>query len=159
MRNERVFTGEIIKSFRELSVPAYKIPDMPRVPIIQDGKETGTRFIPQKPFDIVADIKDLFIGIECKFFKGNRTIKREYFQRKDNNQLDNLLKHNNCFIFLNLWKSRDFNKLIILDRDKIIYLNGWGVITSTELSEMEYVSGFRGQYDLTGFCRKILSLR
>ena len=72
-RKEKDFQKELIDSLRLDSWTADKFPDMPR--------SSNTRFIPEKPADIVgADDNALYVLIECKFANKVKKLSLKDFQ-------------------------------------------------------------------------------
>jgi len=146
MRKEQTFCTEIINSFEQKGIWAYKIPDMPRF------KGQKTRFSIKKPFDIIVDYYSRFMAIECKFSRGFKAMNISQFEKKNNNQIDNLLQHNLCYIFLNIFIPREINRLLIFDREAIGDLVLKKRYTKKELEAWpKYIDGRQGLYYLSEF--------
>lgn len=148
MRKEKNFVSDIMHSLNQMpGLTAYKIPDAP----VFEGQKT--RFSPTKPFDIVADYCGKFIAIECKMFKEYKAVSLGLFRRQKegvikNCQLTNLLRHECCYVFINIFVPREMNKLIILNRSDIKHIIDGHTIRKKELEEFEYVESKKGIYEV-----------
>jgi hypothetical protein len=59
---EASFNTDVVRSCRELGFFAHKLADMPRMPGV-------TRFIGEKPVDVIAGVWGRFVGLESKQLK------------------------------------------------------------------------------------------
>lgn len=150
--NEKVFVSHVVKSLNSIEgVWAYKIPDSPAF----SGQMT--RFGTSKPFDIIVDMMGEFIAVECKYMKGYRQLNKSTFQKKKDDiitrcQLSNLLEHEKCFVFINVFEARKINDLVVLDRNGITFLLDVGHFNKRSLMEMYKIKcGKNYHYDFEEF--------
>ena len=161
-RNEKKFVSEVVNSFIDRGVMAYKIPDLP----IFFGSKM--RFAPKKPFDIVVDCSGRFVAIECKFKNGYQAFGLRDFVKKDksgkevNNQIKNLLNHERSYIFLNVFIPRQVNSLYIIGQKWMRRILKGESIKALDLKEMHVfeeenvIEGCNNGYYLSKFILGIL---
>ena len=149
MRNEAKFQTDVKKSIEAIGGVPRKFNDFPVF------KGSKTRFVPIKAYDFAVDMKNVFVAIECKFMRGFKSINKGMFlQKKDgliiNNQLNNLLEHEFCFLFINVFEPYHYNKLIILNAVHIVRLAADESFGKDALMEMHHIEFEmkKGIYDL-----------
>lgn len=114
------FNSIMVRSLRNISLHAHKIPDMP-------FRGNGTRFIPQKPYDIFAVGHDGFLAIEGKLVKPKTksTYSKFSFNKIEKHQFDNLIDANERkmgvgVLALYIWRSNKIKEVNIVPIDFIL---------------------------------------
>lgn len=176
---ESKFQKEIIDSIRSIGGHAEKFPDsirqspMKKCPVCGNSffDNSGTRFIPTKPYDISATIDGISLAIECKQLKELKSFHINSFRsnkEKENdigfyewNQISKLMEHRasggRSYAFLNIrTKEPRLNYLLILNITFIIelYESGHMSLKKYELEEMieeQGIKGSKGLFNLIKF--------
>jgi Holliday junction resolvase len=121
----------------------FKIPDIP-------ASMTMMRFMPDKPFDVIAVVKGIPIAIEAKMIKDHKS-----FGAKDlrETQVSGLTEFKNAggrsFVFLNIRRPADKDKGVKRLNRLLIFEAGWlidrGQIYKKELIEIDEKFGIEGK--------------
>jgi hypothetical protein len=160
--HEKIFQGELKKSIEAEGGLCYKFPDM----ILTQN----TRFIPEKPADLIAVVNNKPILIECKMIKeiknirpnffGNTKEKKEKVHWSEYRQVKELFKFykngNDAYYAINLRVSRKINQLILIHIEMFLsYFLSNDMITKEKLIELgrQGIEGSKGLF--TGITKKI----
>lgn len=152
--NEQMFTSNIIRSLNNVEgVKAIKIPDAP----IFEGQKT--RFGIKKPYDMTVDMYGRYVAIENKYMTGYKKFNKNQLIRVGtkgsvNNQIENLLEHKYCFVFLNVYVHRMFNRLYIFDKKIIKYIRDVGSLDKREIASLPAIECRKKFFEMTPWCRK-----
>ncbi|MBV6342414.1 hypothetical protein [Candidatus Magnetobacterium casense] len=168
---ESVFQREVINSIKTLGGVAYKFPDAVRGEVDDGEGGKKQRFIPPKPFDIIACIGGESIAIECKMIKEVKAFPLKAFCSAKEaekgvyyiewNQIKRLLEHEltgdgKSYVFLNVRKTEVGNR-----KNVLIILSIWEIIGELErgakslpktmiesLMEERGIHGAKGEFNL-----------
>lgn len=145
---EAVFNTEVVRSIRALGGFAHKLGDSVR--------SEQTRFIGEKPCDIIAGVFGKFVGIESKQFKEMKGFSIRLLRDNQIEALSEMVRTGNrAFVFLNvrlnIAGSRPESRLYYWDFAK------WDrqSIGVKVLRTLPFIKGHKGIYDLTELFRDI----
>lgn len=152
---EANFTTEVRKSLEELGVWSYKIPDAIRGP--------NTRFIPEKPFDVIASYKGIPIAIETKFMKSWRPFGKEDFQKSQLKELTNFQKkgQGRSFVLLNIRTPKKENVCIIFEWwafESDLKSRMLSVQELKDVAKVHSIKGKNGLYNFQVFLDRYVSI-
>jgi len=150
---ESIFQKEIKESLRDLGAWCEKFPDMP-------GFSDDFRFMPVKPFDLIAIYRGIPIAIECKMLKGYQAFSQS---KMSDNQIEQLtlfeLAGGKSFVFLNVRCSepgKRVNRLIIFEWSMLQLIWQSGSIKKVDLEIYPSAEGHKQRFDLNGFCESLI---
>jgi len=145
---ESTTNTEIVNSIKAAGHWAYKIPDFPQSMI------AGSRFNPEKPFDIVAFIAGRAVAIEGKQFKKYQAFGERHMRPSQLEEFNRIVDRDagRAFVFLNIRQPRPrLNRLLIFDWKNLRERFKDGSIKMRELEAQQYLEGRKKLFNLGGF--------
>jgi len=151
---ESVFNSEIVGSLRDFGFWAYKIPDFPQSMI------RGSRFNPEKPFDIVGMISEIGVAIEGKQMRKFEAFGIRHMRPSQIAEFDFMVDNSaaRAFIFLNIRQKADKvagsqyeNRLIILEWSEIRDRLKKESIKKKEIEGLPFIQGKNSRFNLGWF--------
>ena len=148
VKRERIFLTELGRTFKEMGLFWYKIPDMPAF------KNQNTRFTPAKPFDAIIVQNGLAIAIEAKALPDYQSFGIRHLTRSQHGGLLNFqASGGKAFIFLNIRRAKDkkngvtaLNRLLVFDWTDLRGMNE--SFSKSDLMAMEFCEGSKGKFEL-----------
>lgn len=153
---EAIFSTEVKSSLQDLGCWAYKIPDAVRGP--------ATRFIPEKPFDIVASYRGTAFAIETKQIKKWQSFGRKDFRPSQLKELTRFQTQGQgrSFVMLNVRIPRKENLCIIFEwwafENELKAEKALSVADLKEIAKHHSIVAAKGKFDFKIFLERYVGL-
>lgn len=115
---------------------------------------SGSRFNPEKPFDIVAFIHGRAVAIEGKQFKKYQAFGERHMRPSQIEEFNRIVdsESGRALVFLNIRQAKPrLNRLLIFDWANLRERFKEGSIKMGELEAQPYLEGRKKLFPLTGF--------